>query len=622
MARESRQDAAGAVCAVPEDQAADTGVSPPPGASGPATVDVPRRPPGDAPPAPSGLPQGEAAKPMKVFKSMPSFSDAEIWMTETSEAAVSRAEKSFDGKAEEIFRTAQKMLEEIGEQQSRAQQHLEEEVRRCQDVNRRLEEQRTSIEQMVQQMQAQLSVAESAAQMQRFGGAALAPPGLPGWRMPMPPAPMPGQWPGAGPSWPGMPTLSESPMLSDAALADFVGRQAGGGTGGCIGDDQAVPPVLSLLSLLGSQNGEGGPAEARRAWTASEPKEQPGSSSRREMTPPPKVTVCDLSRLGEEDEEDGIRTPPGLSSPNRAKDDRFSSPPRSKAAGEDVPHHLRSPKAKPRPVPEEYSEVSTPGLKSPGGRGLHSTAYNDLFGSPMPPRVAANATPQRPGTPGDARRDRCPGTPNRNSELLSTPKRPPRSSGLGNSTPMKSPVPASPFVICEGGGCVFGFMLRLAEGVDLGVDVEHGDAPDQALHVTGIVPGSAIDAWNKQCVGGPGAGKVVCPGDKIVAVNGVSESEKMLQECREKQMLRLTVVRGDPDCTIPAPWMPAGGRRLAPAGPGQLAASALKLMAPPGAPGQEVPFFGSPMPQMPPRSPLLQAHASLFAPQADAAPSA
>jgi hypothetical protein len=387
-----------------------------------------------------------------------------------------------------------------------------------------------------------------------------------------------------------------------------------------------VPPVLLLQSLIGSQGVEGVEAEARRAWTASEPKaaaEQPGSSSKRETTPPPKVTVRDLSK---EEEEGGIRTPPGLSSPNRAKDptdDRFSSPDRSKASGEEIPHHLRSPKPKPRPVPEEYSEVSTPGLKSPGGRGLHSTIYNDLFGSPLPKRPAT--TPQRPGasprsgTPGA----RCPGTPDRNSQLLSTPKQRPRASGLGSSTPMKSPVPASPFVICEGGGCVFGFMLRLAEGVDLGVDIKHGDPPDQALHVTGIVPGSAIDAWNKQCVGGPGAGKVVMPGDKIVAVNGVCESEKMLQECREKQMLRLTVVRGDPDCTIPAPWMPAGGRRISASGPGQLAASALKLMAPPCAPGQEVPFFGSPMPPMPPRSPLLQAHASLWAPQAaDAVPSA
>jgi len=194
---------------------------------------------------------------------------------------------------------------------------------------------------------------------------------------------------------------------------------------------------------------------------------------------------------------------------------------------------------------------------------------------------------------------------------------------------MKSPVPASPFVICEGGGCVFGFMLRLAEGVDLGVDVAHGDSPDQALHVTGIVPGGAIEAWNKQCAGGPGAGKVVLPGDKIVAVNGVSEADKMLAECREKQMLRLTVVRGDPDCTIPAPWMPANSRRLTAQAPfgqqnGQLMASALKLLAPPHGPeagleGLFSGFSGSPMPPMPPRSPGLRAEASLFVPQAMAA---
>lgn len=118
---------------------------------------------------------------------------------------------------------------------------------------------------------------------------------------------------------------------------------------------------------------------------------------------------------------------------------------------------------------------------------------------------------------------------------------------------MKSPlVPASPYVQCESGGCVFGFTLRVAQGVEVGLDVTHNGG---SLHVTGVKPDGAIAAWNRQCHGGPVAGKEVKVGDKIVAVNNTSEAELMLLECRTKHMLKLTVVRGEPDCAIPAGWI-------------------------------------------------------------------
>jgi len=120
-------------------------------------------------------------------------------------------------------------------------------------------------------------------------------------------------------------------------------------------------------------------------------------------------------------------------------------------------------------------------------------------------------------------------------------------------TPKTPAVPQPPYVIFEGGGSVFGFMLRRADGVDLGIDVTHNN-DDKALHVQGVRPSGAIEAWNRLCSGGPAAGKAVLAGDKIVQVNAADVPEAMLAECREKQLLRITVVRGDPDCAIPAIW--------------------------------------------------------------------
>jgi hypothetical protein len=115
---------------------------------------------------------------------------------------------------------------------------------------------------------------------------------------------------------------------------------------------------------------------------------------------------------------------------------------------------------------------------------------------------------------------------------------------------MKSPVICpSPFVICESGGYVFEFTLRLAEDFEVGVDVEYSDK-STSLKVTGIQPHGAIEAWNKQCVGGPSAGKEVTPGDYIVKVNKADRPLDMLKEWREQKLLRFTVTRGEVDTDI------------------------------------------------------------------------
>uniref|UniRef100_A0A7S4Q6E1 PDZ domain-containing protein n=1 Tax=Alexandrium monilatum TaxID=311494 RepID=A0A7S4Q6E1_9DINO len=173
---------------------------------------------------------------------------------------------------------------------------------------------------------------------------------------------------------------------------------------------------------------------------------------------------------------------------------------------------------------------------------------------PSPPRRLVREGPAaalRAATPGRS--------PTKSQHMLLTPPRTPQSqrgskARLGTSTPMKSPaVPASPIVLCEDGGCKFGFTLRLADGVALGLELSYRESgADNALQVLAIKPGGAIDSWNRLCVGGPSAGKEpVAVGDRVVAINGMQEPEAMLQECRTKQLLRLSVVRGERDCEPP-----------------------------------------------------------------------
>lgn len=108
---------------------------------------------------------------------------------------------------------------------------------------------------------------------------------------------------------------------------------------------------------------------------------------------------------------------------------------------------------------------------------------------------------------------------------------------------LRSPFQRSPFVHLEDGGSTFSFSLRKANGVSLGLEMVWGSPDDEEMTVTKIKPGGAIATWNNQCIGGPGAGKSVAVGDKITSVNGETNVEKMLQECREQTLLRLTITR-------------------------------------------------------------------------------
>lgn len=91
---------------------------------------------------------------------------------------------------------------------------------------------------------------------------------------------------------------------------------------------------------------------------------------------------------------------------------------------------------------------------------------------------------------------------------------------------------------------VFSFTLRKAENTDLGINVSHHEH-DKVLWVEGIRAEGAVEAWNRQCISNAAAEKAVMPGDRIISVNAViGQPMKMLEECRDKQLLKFTIERG------------------------------------------------------------------------------
>lgn len=140
----------------------------------------------------------------------------------------------------------------------------------------------------------------------------------------------------------------------------------------------------------------------------------------------------------------------------------------------------------------------------------------------------------------------------------STPRTPPPAcsmhsawQGFAPQTPTPSPC------FSYGGSFLFCFTLRRAEGIELGLDVTV-DESNQELVVRKVVAGGAAEAWNRQCFAGPFSSKAVVPTDRIVGINGRSDCVGMLEECRQNQLLKLFVVRGDLlHADIPLGWCSA-----------------------------------------------------------------
>lgn len=82
----------------------------------------------------------------------------------------------------------------------------------------------------------------------------------------------------------------------------------------------------------------------------------------------------------------------------------------------------------------------------------------------------------------------------------------------------------------------FSLMLRRADNVPVGLHVQG----DDGLLVERILPGGAIEAWNKQC---PGEVREIRVGDRIIMINGQEELEAMRHQCLTKLLLKMTVQR-------------------------------------------------------------------------------
>mmetsp|Transcript_11419 Transcript_11419/g.21582 ORF Transcript_11419/g.21582 Transcript_11419/m.21582 type:complete len:287 (-) Transcript_11419:175-1035(-) len=84
---------------------------------------------------------------------------------------------------------------------------------------------------------------------------------------------------------------------------------------------------------------------------------------------------------------------------------------------------------------------------------------------------------------------------------------------------------------------VFSLTLRRADTVPVGLHVQG----DDGLLVERILPGGAVEAWNRQC---PGDYREIRPGDRIIKINGREDAEGMRSECLQKLLLKMTVQRG------------------------------------------------------------------------------
>lgn len=195
------------------------------------------------------------------------------------------------------------------------------------------------------------------------------------------------------------------------------------------------------------------------------------------------------------------------------------------------------------------TRTSTDSLYSPVGAGQRGA---DSFTASLP-EVPAFPFPPAPTTGSSA-------APLSLAEALGSapcgaPTGGPMALSLASSLLHSSPEASSPLAASAGPApMVFSFTLRKADETDLGLNVSQHEV-DKVLLVEGVRPDGAVDAWNRQCMGGAFAEKAVMRGDRIVGVNSVSyDPEKMLEECKEKQLLRLTLVRGD----MPLPEMPLG----------------------------------------------------------------
>jgi hypothetical protein len=115
--------------------------------------------------------------------------------------------------------------------------------------------------------------------------------------------------------------------------------------------------------------------------------------------------------------------------------------------------------------------------------------------------------------------------------------------GATNPVPVVPPSPTAQ-TPAGTGGHIFNITLRKADDTSLGLSVTANE-DNQVLLVEGVVPGGAVESWNRQCFGDPSGERVVVAGDRIVCVNGIqNDVEKMLKECSTQRLVKLVIARG------------------------------------------------------------------------------
>jgi len=113
-----------------------------------------------------------------------------------------------------------------------------------------------------------------------------------------------------------------------------------------------------------------------------------------------------------------------------------------------------------------------------------------------------------------------------------------------NPVPVVPPVSPTAPTPPSTGAHIFNITLRKADDTSLGLSVTAAE-DGQVLLVEGVVPGGAVESWNRQCFGDPSGERVVVAGDRIVCVNGIqNDVDKMLKECSTQRLVKLVIARG------------------------------------------------------------------------------